>query len=149
MKPVRTWILIADGARARIVMNDGPNHGIKAVKGMDFRIEHKPANGNLIEDPHHHFHSTAAGFQIMEFDTETHLDEKHLFAGELASVLEGEMYKKSFDRMIIFAAPAMLGELRTSLSPHLMNKVIEQVPKDLTHIPNKQLSRHIENVLAI
>lgn len=149
MKPVRTWILIADGARARIVMNDGPNHGIKAVKGMDFRIQHTESNGHIFDDPHHHFHSTSSGFQVMEFDTETHLDEKHLFAGELANVLEGELHRNSFDRMIIFAAPAMLGELRTSLSPMIMNKVIEQVPKDLTNVPHRQLSRHIENVLAI
>jgi hypothetical protein len=24
MKPTRTWVLIADGARARILQNDGP-----------------------------------------------------------------------------------------------------------------------------
>src|SRR5262249_34094570 len=30
MKPTRTWILIADGARARILRNDGPGKGVQA-----------------------------------------------------------------------------------------------------------------------
>ena len=34
MKPTRTWILIADGARARILENLGPGKGVHEVPDM-------------------------------------------------------------------------------------------------------------------
>ncbi len=42
MKQIRTWILIADGARARIVLNTGPGHGIEAMDGRVFRSDNLP-----------------------------------------------------------------------------------------------------------
>ena len=33
MKPTTTWILIADGAHARLFANHGPGKGIEAVQG--------------------------------------------------------------------------------------------------------------------
>jgi hypothetical protein len=38
MKPTRTWVLIADGARARILENDGPNHGLTAIEGSNSTV---------------------------------------------------------------------------------------------------------------
>ena len=38
MKPTRTWVLIADGARARILENDGPNHGLTAIEGSNSKL---------------------------------------------------------------------------------------------------------------
>ena len=37
MKPTTTWILIADGARARLFANHGPGKGVEAVEGADVR----------------------------------------------------------------------------------------------------------------
>ncbi len=128
MKPVRTWILIADGARARVVMNDGPGHGIKPVKGMKFEIDNDNSR---------------------DADQETYEDDKRQFAEELGQSLSKKLRKNEFDRMIIFASPAMLGELRHSLSSQVMDKVVEQVPKDLTHVPNKDLPKHLEMMLAV
>ncbi len=42
MKPTTTWILIADGAHARIFSNSGPGKGIAAVKGGLMEGDHRP-----------------------------------------------------------------------------------------------------------
>ena len=49
MKPTRTWVLIADGARARILENDGPNHGLIAMEGLVFHGDHS-ATHDLVPD---------------------------------------------------------------------------------------------------
>ena len=49
MKPTRTWVLIADGARARILENDGPNHGLTAIEGLEFQGDHS-ATHDLVPD---------------------------------------------------------------------------------------------------
>ena len=37
-----TWILIADGARARIFANNGPGTGIASATGVDYIADHRP-----------------------------------------------------------------------------------------------------------
>ena len=43
MKSAQTWIVIADGAKARIMLNDGPGHGVRAVEGMSFTARNLPS----------------------------------------------------------------------------------------------------------
>jgi protein required for attachment to host cells len=51
--------------------------------------------------------------------------------------------------MIIAAAPQALGTLRTAMSPQVRQKVIHEIAKDLTHIPNTEIGKHFEDVLAV
>jgi len=49
MKPTRTWVLIADGARARVLVNDGPGRGLAEVDGLEFSADHS-ATHDLVSD---------------------------------------------------------------------------------------------------
>ena len=49
MKPTKTWIMIADGARARILENEGPGRGLKEVPNMTFAGDHS-ATHNIVDD---------------------------------------------------------------------------------------------------
>jgi hypothetical protein len=40
MKPTRTWLVIADGARARILEDDGADHRLHKVKGHEYMGDH-------------------------------------------------------------------------------------------------------------
>jgi len=37
VKPTRTWIVIADGSRAHILLNEEPDEPLSFVPGSDFR----------------------------------------------------------------------------------------------------------------
>ena len=39
MKKTVTWVLIADGAQARVLENTGPGKGLRQVEGLDFSID--------------------------------------------------------------------------------------------------------------
>ena len=49
MKPTTTWILIADGAHARLFSNSGPGKGIEAVQGGVINGDHRPDH-ELVRD---------------------------------------------------------------------------------------------------
>ena len=49
MKPTTTWILIADGAHARLFANHGPGKGIEAVQGGVINGDHRPDH-ELVRD---------------------------------------------------------------------------------------------------
>jgi protein required for attachment to host cells len=43
----------------------------------------------------------------------------------------------------------MLGDLRRFLQPHVRERVVAEIDKDLTKTPSSQILSHIENVIAL
>ncbi len=149
MKPIRTWILIADGARARIVENDGPGKGLAAVPGMVFEGEHG-ATHNLVDDREGRTHaSVGTNRSAIDARHDPHRQLKKDFARHLAETLASADARKSFDRLVLVAAPVMLGDLREQLSEHVKAKVVGELAQDLTKIPNSEVSSHLTNVVAL
>ena len=149
MKPKITWILIADGARARIVVNEGPGKGIRQVDGADFRKDHPPSSDMTTDRPGRTFDSAGSGRHAMEATSDPHRAAKQEFITELAAFLDDQLNKEKFDRLIVVAPPQPLGDLRGALSGPVRTMVSAELTKDLTHASNKDLAGHLEEVLAV
>jgi Protein required for attachment to host cells len=102
MKPLRTWALIADGARARILENNGPvhgdehrgqpGHGVSAhgwmpVEGLVFHGDHSATHDPVTDRQGRSFSSAGAGRSAIEARTDPHRDQKTKFAHHLAAML--------------------------------------------------------------
>ena len=149
MKPKITWILIADGARARIVANDGPNKGVRQVEGADFRTDHS-ASGELTSDrPGRTFDSAGSARHAMEPGSDPHRQAKRAFADTVASFLHDQAMDKSFDRLIVVAPAKSLGDLRAAMTDPVRALIYAEKTKDLTQIPNDELAKHLSDVLAV
>jgi protein required for attachment to host cells len=147
MKPIRTWVLIADGARARILENDGPGHGLKAVDGMVFSGDHS-ATHDLVSDREGRSQSSnGPGRSAIESHSDPHRELKVKFAQHLADVLDRELDTKSFHRLVVVAPPVTLGDLRSLISQKVRTKIIGEVAQDLTKIPNADVGGHINEIL--
>jgi protein required for attachment to host cells len=85
----------------------------------------------------------------MEPPTEWHRFEKHRFAREMAKVLDAAAASKAFDRLILVAPPATLGDLRTELGDATRKMVTAELPKDLTRHAEQELPQHLGAVLAV
>ena len=150
MKKKITYILIADGARARLYMNEGVGKGVQPVSGATHQ-SHVPAhNRDLVTDkPGRSFSSVGTGRSAMDPATDWIKLEKHRFAREMAKVLDAAASNKAFDRLILVAPPATLGDLRTELSDHTRKLVSAELPKDLTRHAEQELPQHLSDVLAV
>jgi len=91
MKPLRTWALIADGARARILENDGPIHGDTQhgtlghgqsqhdwtpVEGLVFHGDHSDTHDLVSDRQGRSFSPTGAGRSALESHTDPHRQQK-------------------------------------------------------------------------
>jgi protein required for attachment to host cells len=72
-----------------------------------------------------------------------------LFADELAAMLAKYAAANAFDRLVIVPPPAMLGDLRKVMHSEVQAKVVAEIDKDLTKVPNVEISTHIEDVVAL
>src|ERR671936_958650 len=149
MKPVRTWILIADGGRGRIVENAGPGRGVRLANDMEFHAE-LPANRDILADrPGRSFGAIGQGRHPKEQPSDPHRELKRRFAAKLCGVLDRKLAERAFDRLILVAPAATMGDLRASLSNQLRSRVRAEVVADLTKIPITKLDQHLGEVIAL
>ena len=149
MKPIRTWVLIADGARARILENDGPGRGLQAVDGLTFASDHSATHDLVSDRQGRSFSSHGVGRSAIEPHSDPHRDLKSKFAHHLAGFLAHGHEQHAYDRLVIVATPVTLGDLRAALSDPVRAKVVGEVAQDLTKLPNDAVAPHLKDVLLV
>lgn len=142
MKPIRTWIMIADAGSAKLYENSGPGSGLVEISGGNFKA---PEKSGFDDQQGRTFNSVGT----MRHKHEPHFSEDQSFAKTLAGELEVLECEGRFDRIILCAAPETLGALRAQLPKSVSTKIHAEVPKNLTKIPQIELAGHFENVLAV
>jgi protein required for attachment to host cells len=138
MKPIRTYILIADGARAHLLLSEGRGKPLFEVPGSEQRKEIKPDHEISAERPGRVHESASAERHAIERD-DLHRREKERFAQTLAADLDRRLANNEYDRLVIAAAPETLGVIRGSLSEKVRAVVLSELAKDLTKLPNPQV----------
>ena len=146
MKPTTTWILIADGAHARLFSNSGPGKGIEAVQGGVINGDHRPDHELVRDGLGRSFESSGSAGEMrhaIEPRTDPHRELKRTFAHELADMLDQRLAEKAYDRLVIVAPPKALGDLRAALSAHVKPLVYAELNKDLVKTPVAELPSHL------
>jgi len=145
-----TWVLVADGARARILANTGPKSGLVPVPGTA-RVQHVPKTSELGSDKPGRSLSSAGGpgnRAAME-TTDWHQFEEQKFAKQIAGLLDAAAQEGDFDQLVLVAPPKALGELRASLNEQTRAKVCGELAKDLTKHALADLPSHLDGVIRL
>ncbi|KRA50207.1 host attachment protein [Devosia sp. Root635] len=147
MKKTVTWVLIADGAQARILENTGPGKGLKQVEGLDWAIDPLSAQEIVTDRPG----SRSGGGSFgggMEPRTDPVEHRETEFVKSVAATLDRKQQQGAFDRLVIAAAPIALGDIRKAITPAVKKTVVAELSKDLTNTPTAQLDQHLDGILA-
>lgn len=145
--PNRTmWVVVADGARARIFEGD-PKVGALAQVMPELVGRGREKGSDLLADrPGRSVDSSHVGDRhAMEPPTDPKEVEKQRFARELASTLETASNEGRFARLMLVAPPKMLGELRDVLPEKVKEKIVKEVDKDLTWVSVHELPGHLRD----
>jgi protein required for attachment to host cells len=143
MKATTTWILIADGARARVYLNDGPGKGLKPAVPEEFSAD-LPRTRDVISDRPGIKSGPGAshGFAPRE---DWHQFEKRRFAGSMAKMLNEAAHRNAYDRLVLVAPPEPLGALRAKLDATTRGLVVKEIGKDLTGVPAHDLPKRLNS----
>jgi protein required for attachment to host cells len=137
-----TWILVADGERARIFENDGSDRTLQRAIGADLVDPNPPTHVQGADRPGRVHASVGPGRSAMG-DTDWHQYEKQVFAREIAHRLDDARKHNAFDRLIVVAPPRVLGDLRQSMDDSTAKLVAVEIDKDLTHDAPHQLEARL------
>ena len=149
MKPTKTWILIADGARARILLNEGPGKGIKPAIDGEFSASIPPSR-EIVSDRPGSMPAPGGGTRHgFAPRIDWHQFEKHRFAASMAKMLNDAGRRRAFDRLVLVAPPEPLGALRAKLDPAVRMKVTAEIGKDLTSLAPRELAARLGQRLVL
>ena len=149
MKAKTTWILIADGAQAKVFEHAGPGKGLRALDDLQFQQEPLQAQEIMADRPGRSFASAGSARSAMEYSSDPVQVRERRFVENVAEELDKRLQHGEFDRLIVAAAPTALGDLRPAFSKGIKDTIVAELAKDLTNIPTAKLEAHFADILAV
>jgi protein required for attachment to host cells len=148
VQKIVTWIVVADGARARVFVNEGVGKGVTERLDRAF-VGSRRLNQDIQADrPGRAFESTGQARHAMEPRTDPHRHAEREFIREFVAWLAEEARTSPMDRLVLIAAPQTLGDLRQLLPKPLAAKVTGELAKDLTRATPAEIEAQIGGILA-
>ena len=143
----RTWILVAESSRAKLYAAQGRTNPLSELE--DFvHPAGRMHEGDLVSDSAgSDGGSVGQGRHVMNEKTAAREQEHIDFAKELAQRLEAARVDGSFDQLVLIAPPAFLGLLRDNLSKGVMDRVSEQIDKNLVQQTADTVRGHLSVAL--
>lgn len=143
----RTYVLVADAVRARVFVLEGDAGTLREV----FCLSHPEARlhaaafasdrpARVHDRQGHHRHSVQPRSDPAD-------EEDQRFAAELVAMLDGMRARAELDRLIVFAPPRFLGQLRARLGRELQRAVALELDRDFTLASPEVLRTHVPREL--
>jgi protein required for attachment to host cells len=138
-----TWVLIADGEKALFLRNsvDAISPTLDVVEKDE---QENPSNYDQSANRPGRKHDKGVGQRSAMEDTDWHELAKERFAHQLADILYQYAHRGAFHRIVLVAAPHVLGNLRDHLHKEVREKVVAEVAKDLANHPLDKIERMLK-----
>src|SRR5262245_44176993 len=127
MKPVRTWVLIADGGHARVLEVDAERGGLEAQADMEMTIELPPTHELVTDRPARVYESKGHARHAKGDKADPHRELKRAFAKSVGKALQTKLADGRFERLVVVAPPPALGDLRAALPKSVRAKVVGEI----------------------
>ncbi|WP_176590409.1 host attachment family protein [Sphingobium sp. EM0848] len=135
-------VLVADGRKMLFFRNRGnsqfPNLEAETVKYQD-----NPADREQGSDAPGRAANSVGGHLSAMGQTNFHDLEETRFAAEAADLLKRRALAHDFDKLIVVAPPAALGEIRKHYHKEVQDRLVGEVAKDLSNHPVPEIERII------
>ncbi len=142
--PNTTWVVVADSSRARIFKAEsalGPLQELASLAHPAGRLHAQELTSDL---PGRSFDSSGLGGRhAMEQNNDPKENEALKFARQIAEYLENGQSDNQFTRLVLVAAPKLLGYLRQSLSHPVVALVSQEIDKNLVQQSAEDIRRHL------
>lgn len=150
-KRIRTWIVVADGARARFLTasEDGDKLVPALPADMVAPMNRRPTRELKSDKPGRSYSSSRSGVRhSFEPPQDYRKLEKHRFCAAVAEALDKASESKAFDRLVLVAPRRSLGELRGLLPDRVKARIDREVAKDLTNETPARLWLHLKPLMG-
>jgi protein required for attachment to host cells len=140
-----TWFLLADGRRARVLIEKRRGANLEAPADLIMEISEDELY-DVQDRPPRSFDRVGAGRHAMDKGRSLHEQEETNFLKRVAERIVDADKQKRFDHLVIAAPPRALGILREKLSA-VQARIRAETPKDLLDEPEPKLRERLQELL--
>ncbi|GKY88700.1 host attachment family protein [Sinisalibacter aestuarii] len=134
MKPIKTLVLLANDAHARLFENHGPGKGLSEIEDLaasvlaeaDIRYADRPGRSSAAPGMAQHAFADQAEAE--------HDQAQAVFVKAVLAETESRFAEGGFERFVLAAAPSTLGVLRAGLPARLEKALVVDVAKDFVKL---------------
>lgn len=144
---MNTWILVADGAHARIFNTTTATSALTEIESIDHPETQQREQALTSDLPGRQAGGSKGGHHSVESQTAPKEYEGIKFARELCRHLESAHNEQKFRQLIVIAAPSFLGCLRDEMSDNISKVVVFELDKDIVKLDNRAIRQHLPAIL--
>ncbi|EEX13986.1 conserved hypothetical protein [Citreicella sp. SE45] len=141
-----TWVVVTDSEKALFLRNltdhENPNLDL-----FDAEEQENPSDREQGANRPGRMNDGGMGQRSALDDTDWHELQKERFAADLAEKLYAEAHRGAFERLVLVAAPKVLGDLRAALHKEVADKIVAEIPKTLTNHPIAKIEALVKKEL--
>ena len=149
MPPTTTLIVVADAANARFLVSSGPASKITELQEQSMHSAVPPTHELVRDRQTRIFESMGTGRSAVEPKEGPRRRTKREFAEVVAAALEQQAVSGQYQRIVIVAAPTMLGDMRPVLGSNTKQLLVAEIDKDLTSHSPSDLRSHLADHVVV
>ncbi|MGB5276748.1 MAG: host attachment protein [Gammaproteobacteria bacterium] len=142
----KTWVVVADNSRARIFTAETPSSPLIEVDSI-VHPEGRMHDRDITSDLPGRGAGTGGSRHSYETETDAKDYENVSFARRIANFLDDARKSDKFKQLIIVAAPALLGNLRSGLNDQTRKMVSLELDKNLSQLNPDDIRKHMPEFL--
>ncbi len=141
-----TWVVVADSEKFLFLRNL-TDHANPNLEQFEKETEENPSDFEQSANRPGRMNDGGEGQKSALDDTDWHELQKERFAKDLSDRLYKEAHAGAFEKLIIVAAPKILGILRDEMHQEVTNRVVAEIDKNLTGHPVHEIEKLVKREL--
>jgi protein required for attachment to host cells len=140
--PHSALVVVGDGRKALFFRNEGTPRHVNLVVERVLEQDNPPTHEQGTSKPGRYLGVDAKSRSAVE-ETDWHQLAEDRFAHEISAALYRLAHAHAFEQLIVVAPPKTMGNLRESFHPEVTQRIVAEIPKDLTGQPKEEIARVI------
>ena len=141
-----TWVVVADGARGLILVNDGTALEPRLRVERTYAQDNPKTSAQGRDKPARTYESTGSRRSSAEVP-DLHQRAEDDFVRNIMSDLEEAASAGKFEHAVVIAPPVALGEMRKSANKDVTARIAVWIDKDLTKAPVSDITSAVVKAL--
>jgi len=143
MRKQRTWVVVADGEHARILVPTEGGSGWVTERSLDSATAHRRTADLVSDAPGRAFERAGPARHAVEPRSDPHRLAEQRFADVAAEIIDEAAEAGAFDRLVLIAPGRTLAELREQISVAARERLIGCLAKDLVKLSDSEIAPHL------